>query len=885
MLAQEVQTNVRINRQTILDKVFVYLPGTLVEYPETMGEGRVGHLFEMDPSQPWYNPAISFAYSLGEPKGSRGGSSLHNAVYCDLLRDLGGNRVPCRESHATCQGCKACSYADWTVLAIPHCRASRDSIQSRLCSENLTPSAQVLKKTHTFWAALQKNGCGALPAPSPVQSHIHNQPDRLQWQEKWDEQREASRRGHTTKLTCQGRLLFDYDRQDRPFIRDHLVHYGPESGEYDVEYLQALFNEDKEETHVIESEAQRHGFYPASPCPTVINHTSVRVTCRKEHCDENGRLQLGSMVSIPCHSLFRIYQPLQEYRQSCPKILIVCSGLHTHPIPLPTKTPAVIRSQILSLLFEMDYDLPDMTPRRFLRHPNVRKYLQTYFPSMVNPALSDLHISLANRDHLRSYLRQGKKAAFPFGTGWRGLLNLKEIQDRTLPDHQRYIRLAVEVPQTVLSSNHEADNDNSDTPLRVVICILPQNSHRLQAAQYLQSDIGFKRVAGFQEFELSGIDLKSNLTLTYCRIFLTHQSAAAHQFIFRELERIVEVDTGSMLRWRHLHAMNLDDLTGILQWTGDQHGGQAKGLGLHLQWVARRIPDHFDLHEPARLISTLDEYDHLRRVFRLCSVHVYRNIKTANVEESVKSLMRSLICMEHPDVAGTLEKIEQNGGKSGAGECWVDWLELALMLLCTKDWVQDKVRSRFALAGICWAKSFIPRVVWQNGDANSNIVEGLHSDVNSEGLHCSLVCGVKKGLQFDLMKSQSLKIFETAGIRPSYKSGHRIENITRGIKRKDAARRKRLTAQDAKLKSLNARLDKAKASLDRAQLQASRIEGRAVRPGIASSTSLAQAVQSVGRMRTLYSKALQSSLSAIGTGTGRVGLLLPRGLAEQRCRS
>lgn len=60
-------------------------------------------------------------------------------------------------------------------------------------------------------------------------------------------------------------------------------------------------------------------------------------------------------------------------------------------------------------------------------------------------------------------------------------------------------------------------------------------------------------------------------------MFLTRQNAAAHRFVFQEIDRIVELDTGSPLKWRHLHGKDLDDLTGILQWTGDQHGGQAKG--------------------------------------------------------------------------------------------------------------------------------------------------------------------------------------------------------------------------------------------------------------------------------------------------------------------
>lgn len=58
---------------------------------------------------------------------------------------------------------------------------------------------------------------------------------------------------------------------------------------------------------------------------------------------------------------------------------------------------------------------------------------------------------------------------------------------------------------------------------------------------------------------------------------MTRQTAAAHLFVLQQVEKIVEKDTGAPLKWRHLHAGHADDLIGILQWTADQHGGQAKG--------------------------------------------------------------------------------------------------------------------------------------------------------------------------------------------------------------------------------------------------------------------------------------------------------------------
>lgn len=126
------------------------------------------------------------------------------------------------------------------------------------------------------------------------------------------------------------------------------------------------------------------------------------------------------MEKLECHSTFRIYEPLEEYRSTCPRVLIVCSGPHIHPIPSPLKTPPTVRHTIFRLLSNLGQDLADITPRRFLRHPNVRSYLKETFPHKHPPTLSDLHISLSNQEHLRSYLDQAKMKAFPEGTGWGG---------------------------------------------------------------------------------------------------------------------------------------------------------------------------------------------------------------------------------------------------------------------------------------------------------------------------------------------------------------------------------------------------------------------------------------------------------------------------------
>jgi hypothetical protein len=72
------------------------------------------------------------------------------------------------------------------------------------------------------------------------------------------------------------------------------------------------------------------------------------------------------------------------------------------------------------------------------------------------------------------------------------------------------------------------------------------------------------------------------IAITYCRVYLNRQTAAMHHFVLNRIDAIVEADTGKSLQWRHIHASSASELTGILQWAGDQHGGQAKGAFLSL---------------------------------------------------------------------------------------------------------------------------------------------------------------------------------------------------------------------------------------------------------------------------------------------------------------
>lgn len=83
-----------------------------------------------------------------------------------------------------------------------------------------------------------------------------------------------------------------------------------------------------------------------------------------------------------------------------------------------------------------------------------------------------------------------------------------------LPPENHYICYMAEMPLSGLPTHDEDDAEpiaSADATLRLIVCMYPESSSRLAAAQYLQSNIAFKRVYGFLEFELGGLDCNANM--------------------------------------------------------------------------------------------------------------------------------------------------------------------------------------------------------------------------------------------------------------------------------------------------------------------------------------------------------------------------------------
>jgi hypothetical protein len=93
---------------------------------------------------------------------------------------------------------------------------------------------------------------------------------------------------------------------------------------------------------------------------------------------------------------------------------------------------------------------------------------------------------------------------------------MKSLQDQALLPSEKYIRRVLEID--MIDNGDDANSaDTSDTSekLRLIVCMTQVGSERLLRAQYLQSDIGFKRVVGMYEFELACVDRDANTSEVY----------------------------------------------------------------------------------------------------------------------------------------------------------------------------------------------------------------------------------------------------------------------------------------------------------------------------------------------------------------------------------
>ncbi|KAG2116152.1 hypothetical protein DEU56DRAFT_748432 [Suillus clintonianus] len=752
----------RINRQSIAHAIINHPPGIIVEYPQTGSSkgNAIAHIFTLarDSNTADFNPApqSNFQYSLGDGHGGLKG------VQCHLLRDSAGQPVRCKKLSTSCKGLKTCSARSEKIFNATHSYTNRSHV-AELIAPPLLPfedsaKREVFLKTFAFFCSLVEHGCAFMASPECVgmDRDDADSDDVSMTSTVMDDEEGTTRHLSSASSTCQGKLVMRVDRFNRRYIqcqfrsqnnRSHLILGNLQ--EFDTRYLQALLDDDEVLIASHEEDARQDGYGPLIPCRFVAS-PSEQKQLSHWHRFSDGTLARGTLLKWEhhCTAKFDIYVP--EDLPACPQVVVICHNPHSHPPPAPVKTPPSLVNLFLSLLLDMDWQLADATPRRIVLDSGFMKGLRMALGWVADrsPCLSDIHPSLANLDHVRHLINVFRFEKYPLGTGFEGARLLVDEENKQ-PREQRYVRCA------------ETYTLTAKTEFRLVICMTTSMAQRLLGAKRISIDTSFKRLHGWQEFEIEAWDSEHMRSVTGARAFTTSQSAQAHLILFQRIFQIAEEDTGLSVSFYHIHG------TGYESVVADGHMGQGLGLGMFCVELCQN--NHaFCSYEQNRRLRDLDPYDHLRRFYRVCITHFKRNVLALRtyVSSEVYSAMLSLASTEaQPDIETTFKTIRAGGRKAQA-------------------WLKDKlVTNKFVLAAIYRPASLIPEIIWRACPSTTNGNEQAHRSANRDGVNLTLLGGIMRGRDFDERAAQSMGVHMSLGINTRDQDATHVCRATRSIVR------------------------------------------------------------------------------------------------------
>lgn len=93
---------------------------------------------------------------------------------------------------------------------------------------------------------------------------------------------------------------------------------------------------------------------------------------------------------------------------------------------------------------------------------------------------------------------------------------MRNLHVEIYPVEARYIRRMVELDPLTMGPI----DSTTENVIRIVLCMLPEGSRRLSTTQYVQSDVAFKRITGFREFELAAFDSSSHSSTFFPSMWL-----------------------------------------------------------------------------------------------------------------------------------------------------------------------------------------------------------------------------------------------------------------------------------------------------------------------------------------------------------------------------
>ncbi|KAF8531481.1 hypothetical protein JB92DRAFT_2691415 [Gautieria morchelliformis] len=542
-----------VTRQTYVDRIVTHPRGAVVEFPVSGAvEGEaVAHVFAITCAD-WVHPKHNLQYSLGDAHGG------HKDVKCHLLTNAAGvTPVLCYQTRLSCRSVKACGYVGPCVPAagVPddgQVDAPCQTCAGASCDSSREATREVFNKTLGLYAALLSRGC-SWPRDTRAQNA-----DATGWLDA------TPPHGDGIPLDaramepspCGGHFLLCWSTSGSPFLqcseyrnagRAHLKL--SQLGEFNLIYLDALLTDNRPVVEALEKLAQTDGYGPLATCDFMATWREQKQLCR------NGSLERGILMPCePCPTRFDMYVP--NDLEATPYIVLVSR----HPDPKPTRAPLTILGKFQNMVRDLGWHLADATPRRLALNSTFMASLhqELDWAHPHDPALSHLHPSLGNSDHVGRIIQDLRLELYPGGTGIKGAERFLAHQ-QTMPLPEQYLRCV----ESVSIPGHE--------PFIIIICMLPAMSQLLITTRRPSIDTSFKRADSYQEFEIEAWYPEQKKSIVCARAFTTSQSAPAHYHLFKRIFEIVEHDTGRPVHFRHIHGDGIETIV------ADAHKGQALG--------------------------------------------------------------------------------------------------------------------------------------------------------------------------------------------------------------------------------------------------------------------------------------------------------------------
>ncbi|CAB4418704.1 unnamed protein product [Rhizophagus irregularis] len=289
---------------------------TPIEYPPTSKEG-VAIVYHVEG---WNNVEEAFTdiqYSMGKPCGQ------HTST-CSYLGD-----VTIEKKDRTCQGVKICEFANSELLEMNHELVNTDSDLQLKVNKEMSED-NIENVTFAVYLAAFKTKCrymrdGVQCAGKPILKCL-------------------KRKDNTTTYFI-GCSEWNFNEKFHRFINIK------ENVDLNLlrQLLDGLYGGESEE--------------PTNDCYTILPNSSKKTLCSHPH-RTGTTIKQGSIIQKTCGVKYSKIIPLDI--KSCPYVILISKGIHSHPPPPPSRVPLTICSRLQELIHQANDNNSDITPTHII---------------------------------------------------------------------------------------------------------------------------------------------------------------------------------------------------------------------------------------------------------------------------------------------------------------------------------------------------------------------------------------------------------------------------------------------------------------------------------------------------------------------------------------